>query len=342
MNVTFLLPHSLKNYGGGEKWIISVGNLLVQNGNSVEVLALGFSPSGSYRIDDKSISDIINFSYRELRFSKGKFYPLRIKSKVNINSDLLYVTGGYFFFLREVLDFKTKKIYGFHDPALQEPKNFLQKRIMNNLLPRFDLIHTLNDLQTKIVKNKAKVFQLANTYFGESPKCGKKFEKFTILFFGQHEIHKGIDVVISIMKQLPPDIEMIVLGSGSVDLGKISKENIKVKGFASEEELSTTLCKVHAVLFPSRSEASSLVAIESIAHGTPVVYRNIPVNKMLSNKPLCASVESDSGFLDQIIRLRNEYLNDPDNYIQQCKILPHTLMTPDEYISNFTKMLKLA
>ncbi len=342
MKITFLTPHSLRYYGGGEKWIISVANLLVQRGHEVEVVALAYSPSGTYRTDDRFIKEICNFSYSEISYRNGKFTPIRIKPPIRIKSDIIYVTGGYYYFLSQALHFESKKIYGFHDPALQNPKNMLQRRIITSLLPRFDMVHTLNDFQTRMLQSRGRVFQLSNTYFGEQPSCGQKFEKFTVLFFGQHEIIKGIDIVKNIMIHLPPDIEMIIAGSGSVDIGKSIKENIKIVGFASEDELSSLLCRSHAVLFPSRSEASSLVAIESIAHGTPLIYRNIPENSVLVDKPLCISSDSDDGFLEKILRLKEMYVNNPKEYIRICNTLPKTLMNPEEYISRFEQMLRMA
>ncbi len=338
MRVAFLNPHSLRYYGGGEKWIIWVSNKLVELGHHVEVFALKYSPTGEYRIDNNSLQDLVKFKYQELDFKKGTLNPLRMKQIPTIEADILYVTGGYYGFLTQAFHVKAIKVYGFHDPSLQNPENFLQKRILRNIIPRFDLVHTLNDFQTKLLGTSEKICQIENTYLYPLPVCREKFDKFTILFYGQHEKSKGIDVVQNIIDTIPDDIDFFIAGSGSESISSHSKDNVRILGFVDEKTLSEMLCKVHAVFFPSRSEASSLVALESLAHCTPIIYRDIPQNSMLHAIPLCVSAERDEDFLDLVMQLKKMYISDAQGYVNLCNTLPKFLMPSVEYMQKFLDM----
>lgn len=339
MRIAFLTPHSLLNYGGGEKWTIWVSNKLVDLGHQVDVFALKYSPTGKYRIDRNSLQGLIKFRYQELDYEKGRFNPLRMKRVPTIEADIIYVTGGYYFFLMQALKIKAIKVYGFHDPALQKPENFLQKRIVRNVIPRFHLVHTLNGSQTELFDARVHICQIENTYLAPLPECKGKFAKFSILFFGQHQISKGIDIVNKLIATLPEDIDFFIAGNGPEKIFNHNKKNVKILGFVDESMLSDLICMVHAVFFPSRSEASSLVSVESLAHGTPLIYRNIPQNSRLHDIPLCLSANTDDEFLHLILQLQEMYKKDPQKYISICKSLPKFIESSDEYIQKFEKML---
>lgn len=328
----------MRAWGGGEKWIYGITNLLDEKNIKTKVIALNYSPEGINRISKEQLLNIAKFEYEEIDYdNRSRYIPLRAMDLPdNIDTDVLYVTGGYYFFLKQSLKFQLPKVYGFHDPALQNPNNYFQKRIIKKLLPKFEVIHLLNSSQSNIVKIPQKSVLLENTWFDNVPPKETKLRKFTIVFFGRHEKDKGVDTVKYIINNIPPDIVLIICGSGSMsDELRTERENVKYMGFVAEDELEKIISECHAVLFPSYSEASSLVALESLAHNTPLIYRDISQNEFLSNKPLCKKASSDIEFLDCVKTLKTYFYDKPEEYLSQCDKLFSTLMPKDEYINTF-------
>ena len=77
VKVTFLTPQSLRSWGGGERWIYTIANLLQDNNFQVTVLSLSFSPNNLYRINLDQLLENAKFKYEELPFIKSKHLPLR-------------------------------------------------------------------------------------------------------------------------------------------------------------------------------------------------------------------------------------------------------------------------
>ena len=341
VKVTFLTPHSLRGWGGGERWTYTIANLLQENNFQVTVLALSFSPNNMYRIKMEQLLENAKFKYEELPFSKSKYTPLRAhKFPKYIETDVAYVTGGYFFFLKQVTKIKIPMIYGFHDPALQGDRNYFQRKIVKQLLPKFKIIHVLNRNQQKVLTNKSKSVLLPNTWFYDKPPILPKYEKFTVLFFGRHEKDKGIETLKYVMNNLPLDINLVICGSGTMsDELRVNSPNINFLGFVSEQKLEELISKSHAVLFPSYSEASSLVSIETLAHYTPLVYRRIDQNEMLFDKELCIGASTDAEFLQSIIKLKEIYDENKENYITKSRGLFNSLMSKEEYLRKFIECI---
>lgn len=338
MKVAIISPHSLRAWGGGEKWIFSVGNLLSQNGTEVEVYCLDYSQGNQFRVNEKFIRGNSLFEYKEIKHSKGSLKPLGMTSLPRLDADVIYTNGGYFKFLKQILDVDIPTIFGFHDPALYNPSNLLQKRIVNTLFPRFDLIHLLSANRQSMVRGKTKYYILPNTWFREIPQPMVKFSRFTVLFAGRHEVSKGIETLKFVIERLPRDIDLIIAGSGMSSESVISeKENIKVVGFVDEDTLTSLMARSHVLLFPSHSEVSSLTSIESLALTTPVIFRNIPNNEQLIGKPLCMRAVNNDDFLSCILELKLIYERDKDNYLQECRRLPYLLKPAKSYIDEFVR-----
>ncbi len=276
---------------------------------------------------------MINFEYYELEYKLGKLSPLRMKKvPTNIKTDLIYIIGAYYYFIEQCLTFDSPTVFGFHDPALQSPQNLLQKRIVKNLFPKFDLIHLLNKPQMNIIPPNCNYFLLENTWFGDFPEFQNKFEKFTVLFFGRHEESKGLKTLEYVAAHFPDDLVLNIAGSGSVPLNiPNSKNNIHDLGFLDTDQLYYHISKSHAVLFPSFSEASSIVAIESVSNSTPVIYRDIPQNFLLERSDLCLKCSRDEEFLDSIKKMSASFKENPQQYLDGCRKLRNILMPSEEY-----------
>jgi glycosyltransferase involved in cell wall biosynthesis len=334
--IAFFSPGSLLNYGGGDKWIINMGNILSAKGYEVSAYTSTMIGGAGKRLSEQDLLKNITFQYIELPYHSSPISPMKLKKIPEDNFDFVYIIGGYYGILKQLFEVKGIKTYGFHDPALQNPKNSLQKKILSTLIPRYDKVHLLSKEQNEIINNKNK-FLLENTWLGEPVPMVEKFEKFTVLFFGRHENIKGIQTVEYIASNLPENIDLIITGTGesSSKLSGISRKNVRNLGFVDENELYSLLSKSHLVLFPSYVEASSLVMVEAISHHTPLVYRAIPQNELLKNSRMSIVANDDSEFLDAIVNTEKKYSEDKIMYLKSCAELPLLLMPKEDYMKKF-------
>ncbi len=99
------------------------------------------------------------------------------------------------------------------------------------------------------------------------------------LFVGRLSEEKGVETIINAAKMLG-DIELKIAGIGpqSAWLHKVAHghENIEFVGFRSGGELEKLYKGAVALLLPSRvHENAPLVALEAMAHGTPVIASDV-------------------------------------------------------------------
>lgn len=105
-----------------------------------------------------------------------------------------------------------------------------------------------------------------------------------ILFLGRIEVdQKGIDLLIGSFRQFHSqknDYQLIIAGDGDPkEIAKVEylikslnlKESIVMKGKVTGKTKETLLKNAACVVVPSRFETYSLVALEAMSHGTPLV-----------------------------------------------------------------------
>ncbi len=333
-NLCILTSNSLKNYGGGEKYIINLGNGLFRKNVDITVIALKYFQN--QRVNDDDLRNMIKFNYTEIDYKSGFLKPLQAKKIPEIIDDNLYVMSGYYMFIKQSLNIKGNKTYGAHDPSLENPDNILKKRILTELIPKFDSVHILNEPQRKYIKNK-NIKLLHLTWLGEKMRFEQKFNKFSIIFYGRHEEDKGINTILNIAKILNNDIDLYIVGAGSKSylFNDIKKQNIKVLGFLEENKLYDLITKCHAVIFPSYSEVYSAISYESMACHTPLIYRNINANEFLNYIDFEKICNNDDDFIRNILSLKKLYDTDREEYIKKCRELDNYLMSSDEYLKSF-------
>ena len=337
MNILFITPHTLRYWGGNEKWVAQVGNLLIQRGHKVKLLTLNIAPNNIYRVTDDYVKTKIKFEHSELNTRGGRFYPLNAADFPEIDADVIYTTVPYYGFLKQILKNDCPKVWGFHDPSLLQPSNLLQKRIISNLVPRFDFIHLLSEIQmyqfTKI--NYIKV--LETTWLHDIKPLDGKFDEFTVIFFGRHENSKGIDTLLNVRSKLDENIKFLVAGKGSRsdNLRRALKEE-EFLGFLEDEELEYYVGKSHATIFPSYSESTtSMVAMESLANSTPLIYRDLPFNRSLSKFEMNIGCRTDDDFLNATMLLYKRFISAKNAYIDSCRMIPSKILPVKDYIDSF-------
>ncbi|MDA8243096.1 MAG: glycosyltransferase family 4 protein [Elusimicrobia bacterium] len=101
---------------------------------------------------------------------------------------------------------------------------------------------------------------------------------FTLSFLGRLVERKGLRFLFSAMKELPPEVRLVVIGEGPLagELGTAAKEpglegRVLFAGRLDEKEKRAALESSDAFVFPSVREGLGLVAMEAMAAGLPVI-----------------------------------------------------------------------
>jgi glycosyltransferase involved in cell wall biosynthesis len=117
----------------------------------------------------------------------------------------------------------------------------------------------------------------------EPYKQGSKFDKFSILFLGRLNYHKGADRIPEIINGFfshIPDGNVHIVGNGIYE--KLIKSvygtdpRVYFHGFSNEEEKNNILAKTHVLVAPTRVEAFMISGIEALRSGTPVISFAVP------------------------------------------------------------------
>jgi len=164
-------------------------------------------------------------------------------------------------------------------------------------------------------------------------KPTRKKQKY-VLFLGRIEVdQKGIDLLIDVFKQFHlnhQDYKLIIAGSGEQsEIDKAKKlivgaklsQNIILKGKVSGKTKDTLLKNAACIVITSRFETYSLVALEAMAYGAPIVCFSIEglswIPKDLALKipafdihkltKALSTVVSDKKFSHNMIREGNVY-----------------------------------
>ncbi|MEM0135619.1 MAG: glycosyltransferase [Thermoplasmatales archaeon] len=329
---------------GLEKWIINVSEQLLNSGHEVSIYGVTSVPRVYiYKTYGNPLKNP-KVRYYEILTEWGKFTPFRIVDLQNIDMDvdLIYVSAGYYTYLKQILSLGAKTIFGFHNPELQYPRNHRQRAILNRLMPKFDGVHVLSRNQINLFHTKHPVLFLENTSFNRVNLPVTKYKRFTAIYFSRWEYSKGIKTVAYLSEKIPDDMDLIICGFGSVDIRKIikQKDNVKVMESVREETLFEILQSAHVTIFPSYSESSlSLALNESLAHATPLIYRSIPQNhplELISNT-LNKVANSDDEFFNSLMELKSIFQDDPNAYLQKCCELINLVEPLEDYINGIEK-----
>lgn len=104
-------------------------------------------------------------------------------------------------------------------------------------------------------------------------------------FTGRLVPHKGVDVLLQALRELPQDVTLVVVGSGPrlVDLAGLARrlgleERVRFCTKVSDDELPLYLALADVFAFPSqnRLEGFGLAVAEAMATGLPVIVANVP------------------------------------------------------------------
>ena len=180
----------------------------------------------------------------------------------------------------------------------------LMKKYFFNFFKNSDALIALNkDVQKDILKYgfKNKIFIIPNgrdlRIYRACRLANLKEKEKILTFIGYLSLRKNQKYLLRVMKYLPPNFTLNLIGSVinpaylkdlKDDVKKNHLKNVNLLGQVPYEQIAHLLAKSHLFVSASKMEVQSLVIIEALASATPVVALNNETTKEL--------VDSSVGF----------------------------------------------
>jgi len=340
LKIAFIIPTSLMEWGGVENYIYEIANLLSRN-HHVLVYSNGI-------ITNRRITELPphSFYYKEaptisLNFIKPSLTIPRLPKWINhYEFAYIYHVGVLYSYLA-LRYLKIPKVLGIHSDILMNSSLWQYPRKVS--LGAFKILfkcatgiccrtdHYARLLKNNLGINPEKVFVIPECVNTDVFAPFQKKKHFTVLFAGRLTKDKGIEIILDLVNRLEKcDVNWLFLGRGEKKyediLEKVSKKkpNVIWKGFVPANKLAEELAKASLTVVPSRGgEGYSIIALQSLACGTPVILSRIPVFSELASKlpnGVCSLFQLDNPreFLNKILMWKNLIETNEEHYREIC------------------------
>ncbi|MGC9124404.1 MAG: glycosyltransferase family 4 protein [Thermoplasmata archaeon] len=285
-------------YGGGEVTIINISKGFQSHGLD-NIIYENESFEGPLRINDDFLFQK-NISYQKIKFEPtNKLFnrlfqpipPLETLNNHPINLIMIWRLPS----LRQMKKLNksnSKKIFLMHGIGLERIRLLHPLIIAYQIYMRIQLLlikksflqgnnyfQVINTFQKEILLKfgfpQERIFLIKNGIDINDYYVGKNDTQFNVLFIGRLEnIQKGISRLIKVakyVKKIRPEINFIVAGSGEFS-SKLKNFNfINYLGFITEEKKVHELANANLFLVTSNIEPFSLVTLEALFSGLPVI-----------------------------------------------------------------------
>jgi|SaaInlStandDraft_2_1057019.scaffolds.fasta_scaffold00969_3 glycosyltransferase involved in cell wall biosynthesis len=271
-----LISPTQSGIGGIAQHVKSLKNFLEKNNNIVEII----SSENTFTIPIKGLK---NPSFMISSFLKTKFKKnFDIVHAHNIPSALAMKnsSGKKILTIHGIFSEQIDQLYG-------KTTGNMSKKYEKNSLSWADAITVVSkDAFNHYTSLGYKVFQVPNAIDISSLSSDedRRFQK-QIIFAGRLSNEKGIDSLIEIAKNLPVEINLIILGSGPEekkieDLATLQK-NIHFLGYQTKDQTISLIRGSDILIQPSLNEGISSTILEAMACKTIIIASNVGGNKEL-------------------------------------------------------------
>ena len=304
-----LISPTQSGIGGIAQHVQGLKNFLENKGNIVEII----SSENTFTLPIKGLkktSFLISSSF---------------KAKFKKNNDIVHAHNIPS--AKAMKNASGKKILTIHGIYSQQIKNLHNKttsKIAANYekesLEWADIITVVSkDAFDHYKKMGLNVYHIPNSIDIDSLsiKSDRRYKK-QIIFAGRLSLEKGVNVLLDLIKILPQDINLIILGSGPKEnlLKNLKKSNVNYLGYLPKNETISLIRGSDILIQPSLIEGISSTILEAMACKVPVITTNVGGNKELIK-------HNQTGILiepNNSKQLLNEILNLFANYTIKNKL----------------------
>jgi len=285
-----LISPTQSGIGGIAQHVKSLKNFLEKNDNTVEII----SSENTFTIPIKGLK---NPSFMISSFLKTKFKKnFDIIHAHNIPSALAMKnsSGKKILTIHGVFSEQIDQLYG-------KTTGNISRKYEKNSLSWADAITVVSkDAFNHYTSLGYKVFQVPNAINISSLPTNedRRYDK-QIIFAGRLSNEKGIDSLIKIAKNLPIEINLIILGSGPEEK-KItdlvaSQKNIHYFGYKNNDQTIALIRGSDILIQPSLNEGISSTILEAMACKTIIIATNVGGNNdLIENNINGYLIESNS------------------------------------------------
>ena len=294
-----LISPTFSGIGGIAQHVRGLNQYLKNNGNEVDVL----SSDNSFTIPIKGLK---NPSFMLSSSLKAKFMKHNdIVHAHNIPS------------AKAMKNAKGKKILTLHgifseqiDMLHSKTIGKFSKKYETNALQWADAITVVSKeaqgyyeklgLNVHHISNAINIHSLPNSQ-------NRMFEK-QIIYVGRLSKEKGILELLSIIKELPCDVNLLIVGNGpeenKVKLASKQQENLHYLGYLPPEKAIPLLRGSDLLIQPSLVEGISSTILEAMACKTAIITTNVGGNKeLLTNEKTAILVKNHNDIISSILKL---------------------------------------
>ncbi len=253
---------------------------------------------------------------------------------ISKNYDMIHLHHAESGFITPLLRLKYRVVVTFHGVFEKDDPKFsnLQNRFFRFsewLNVRFaNVIVSVSNPNKEYIdkKYKTKILYIPNGIHIENNRSmiGKN-ENYTITFAAGRIYHiKGLHILLESLKQINQNISLVIIG----DLKqvpdyetKIIKQseglNVTYKGLIKKkEELFEIIQKSNLFIFPSLTEAMSMMLLEVASLKTPIIASDIPANKSVFSDSEVLFFESENP--EDLAEKINYAINNPEMMTQNA------------------------
>ncbi len=241
----------------------------------------------------------------------------------------------------------------FLTPIYSSPRGLVDKLhniIYGSFLYKFLLssvskVHVLNDRDKKLLRTKYGVKNIISlppaVEFShiKTQALQRDPQTLEIIYVGELSSRKGVDTIISIIRQSPSHFSFNIVGDGPLknEILKLQDEKkCKYHGYVSSSKLSSLYDQSDVLLFPSRSESFGMVMAEALAYGAKIVNSS---DVTLNLPEFVETTINNRKEMDYIAALSKIFTQKQNNKIDRKKIQQFAKQnySPEVINARFTK-----
>lgn len=196
-------------------------------------------------------------------------------------------------------NYKHKKelFTGIKNMTLITPSEWLKNLVKQSFLKDYPVIVINNGINLNVFKPNNTI----NIY--EKYKIPKD-KKIILGVAAIWSKSKGMDDFIELSKKIDRDFIIILVGVNDKQIKKLPDNIIGIKRIENTIELTNLYTNACTLFNPSKEESFSLVTIEAMACGTPVIaYDNSAVKELINNKNgICLSSKDGKNNIDKVVK----------------------------------------
>ena len=294
-----LISPTFSGIGGIAQHVRGLNQYLKNNGNDVDVL----SSDNSFTIPIKGLKNPSFMLSSSLKTRFMKHHDIVHAHNIPSAKAMKNAKGKKILTLHGIFSEQIDMLHG------KTTGNF-SKKYENSALEWADAItvvskdaqehYTKLGFDTEHIPNAIDINSLSN-------EENRMFEK-QIIYVGRLSKEKGILELLQIVKDLPNDINLVILGSGpnedEVKLVSKQQENIHYLGYLPPEKTIPLLRGSDVLIQPSLIEGISSTILEAMACKTAIIATDVGGNKeLLTNEKTAILVKNHNDIISSILKL---------------------------------------